>query len=79
MWNYSAYAGMRAAHRSAAAGCALRLARGCALTGNVWRVVRKWKDWFERSGVASNGIARNAPVFGHLEGISPAAASEMLP
>lgn len=57
----------------------LSLPRACKLVGDVWRVVREWKVSFERSGVAADDIAKIAPAFRHLDGISTAGTRRLLP
>lgn len=57
----------------------LSLPRACELVGDVWRVVREWKVSFERSGVAADDIAKIAPAFRHLDGISTASTRKLLP
>lgn len=57
----------------------LSLPRACELVGDVWRVVREWKGSFERSGVSADDIAKIAPAFRHLDGISTASTRKLLP
>lgn len=57
----------------------LSLPRACALVGDVWRVVREWKVSFERSGVSADDIAKIAPAFRHLDGISTAGTRKLVP
>ncbi len=57
----------------------LSLPRACELVGDVWRVVREWKVSFEHSGVSANDIAKIAPAFRHLDGISTAGTRKLLP
>jgi serine/threonine-protein kinase HipA len=57
----------------------LSLPRACELVGDVWRVVREWKVSFERSGVSADDIAKIAPAFRHLDGISTAGTRKLLP
>jgi serine/threonine-protein kinase HipA len=56
----------------------LSLSRACELVGEVWRVVREWKDSFERSGVSAEDIAKLAPAFRHLDDISTAGTRKLL-
>jgi hypothetical protein len=53
--------------------------RAAELVAEVWRVVREWKQCFEKAGVAAEDIEKVAPAFRHVDAISTAGVSKGLP
>lgn len=57
----------------------LSRATACAMTANIWRVVRAWRSHFEDYGVPAAEIEKIKPAFRHLDDISTPALRKRLP
>jgi serine/threonine-protein kinase HipA len=57
----------------------LSRATACEVIADVWRVVREWRVYFERFGVAAVDIEQIAPAFRHIDDVSTAELRRLLP
>jgi serine/threonine-protein kinase HipA len=57
----------------------LSRATACEVIADVWRVVREWRVYFERFGVAAVDIEQIAPAFRHIDDVSTAGLRKLLP
>lgn len=48
----------------------LSQATACQLTGEVWRVVRQWRTYFDESGVPDAEQAKISAAFRHIDDVS---------
>ena len=57
------------------------LSRGaaCEMMADVWRVVRKWRGYFEEFGVLAIDVEKIAPAFRHIDDVSTQALRKLLP
>lgn len=53
--------------------------RACELIAQLWTVVREWRTYFDKFGVAAIEMDKIAPAFRHIDDVSTAALRKSLP